>query len=232
MLEFIKKIYTNIVRISLLSIFLWFCGFILYFIVGYFQIPSSEKRTFKDDIGCCEVVLNTSFRVDSYWTDVIDRKANINYILDVKIKDEYSYSKSQLEDYLILSFLDKDGFKLFENQIKLNSLTRVVDNNNTEAFSDSDILDRYDFDKYKKIDKVVVSYNLPNIKQSSIIMKKSEILKLTEEEKIKLVSKLKENNLKISIIDDTITNTSIPKGWEEVKPEPKIDESKIIWDKK
>lgn len=232
MLEFIKKIYTNIVRISLFSIFLWFCGFILYFIVGYFQIPSSEKRTFKDDIGCCEVVLNTSFRIDSYWNDIVDRRANVNYILDVKIKDEYTYTESKLEDYLILSFLDKDGFKLFKNQIKLNSLTRVVDDNNTEAFSDSNILDRCDFDKYKKIDKVIISYNLPNIKQSSIIMKKSEILKLTEEEKIKLVNKLKENNLKISIIDDTIPNTSIPEGWEIVKPDSKINEKNITWDKK
>lgn len=232
MLEFIKKIYTNIVRISLFFIFLWFCGFVLYFIIGYFQIPSSEKKTFKDDIGCCEVVLNTSFRIDSYWNDIIDRRANINYILAVNIKDEYTYTESKLEDYLILSFLDKDGFKLFENQIKLNTLTRVGDDNTTEAFSDSDILGRYDFDKYKKINKVIVSYNLPNIKQSSILIKKSEILKFTEEERIKLANKFKESNLKVKIIDDTISNTSIPKGWEEVKPNSKIDEKDIIWDKK
>ena len=239
MLEFIKKIYINIVRISLFSIFLWFCGFILYFIVGYFQIPSSEKRTFKDDIDCCEIILDANFRVDSYWNDIIDRKGNINYILDMKIKDNFKYEyHSNNKDYLNISFLDKDGFVLLESIMPISSLIVSADNNNLDnikGFSNRAILldsdnkydnKRFDFTKYNQIKTIDISYNLQGIKKIPFSMKKSELLNLTDEEKIKLANKLRDNNEKLTVIDD------IPKGWEEVKPDSKINEKDIIWDKK
>lgn len=230
MFEFIKKIYTNIVRIFLFSIFLWFCGFILYFIVGYFKIPSSEKRTFKDDIDCCEIILDTNFKVDSFWDDIIDRKANVNYILEVKIKDNFKYEYySNNKDFLTISFLDKDGFVLFESIMPITSLTLNCDNDldNIKGFSSRGILyESFDFSKYSQIKTIDISYSLIGMKKIPFSMKKSELLNLTDEEKIKLANKLRDNNEKLTVIDD------IPKGWEEVNPDTKIDESKIIWDNK
>ena len=238
MLEFIKKIYINIVRISLFSIFLWFCGFIFYFIIGYLQIPGSEKRTFKDDIDCCEITLDTNFRADSYWNDIIDRKANINYILSVKIKDDFKYEYySDNKDYLNISFLDKDGFVLFESIMPITSLTLIADDiTNIKGFTNRGILkdnnnrydnERFDFSKYNQVKSIEISYSLAGIKNLIITMKKSELLKLSDEEKIKLANKLKENGKKLALIDDTF-----PKGGEEIKPNSGINDKDIIWDKK
>ena len=203
MFEFIKKIYTNIVRIFLFSIFLWFCGFILYFIVGYFKIPSSEKRTFKNNIDCCEITLDINSKVDNYWNDIIDRKANVNYILAMKIKDNFKYEYySDNKDNLTINFLDKDGFVLFESSIPIISMTLIADDiKDIKGFVNRGILinnnrynnERFDFNKYNQVKNIEISHSLYG-------MKKKEI--------------------------------EIPKDWEIVKPEPKIDESKIIWDKK
>lgn len=202
MFEFIKKIYINIVRISLFSILLWICGFVLYFIIGYFQIPSSEKKTFYTESDCCIVTIDTKFKTNNLWSNILDRDGNIDYILKIQLKDNYYFiNNNNYMNSFTITFSDDDGFSLFESNFNFNEITHIVNKNN-DVIGFYNAFKLFDFLKYNSSNFSFENYN--NIKKIYFTHNQSNIRKKLE----------------------------IPKGWEEVNPDTKIDESKIIWDNK
>lgn len=182
MLEFIKKIYINIVRIFLFSILLWMCGFILYFIVGYFQIPSDKKKTFSVESDCCFVKIDTKFKIDNLWNDILNRTGIINYIMTIQLKDNYYFIDNQNHiNSFTINFSDEDGFRLFESNFNFNEVSHIVNKENNvigfyNAFKLFDFLNynssNFSFINYNSIETISFSHTQSNIKRKELSIPK------------------------------------------------------------
>lgn len=157
LIRFISTIFKNILKILGAIIIFGLAFYFIYFIIGYFSLPSDKIKSYNEDSLIGKLELKTSFRAfeNDYLDSIMDRKGNIYAQILFTPKDSFSknqFPKNDITNILFI-FKDKDGFELFRTNIPYGRISTTNTDFNGKINKEVDHWDRdrFSFETYNKI---------------------------------------------------------------------------------
>lgn len=209
LIRFISATFKNIFKVIGFLIFIGILIYFIYFLIGYFSLPSEKIKNYSLDSKDGKLEIKTSFRAfdNNYHSSIMDREGNIYTQILFTPKD--AFSKNDIAAILII-FKDKDGFELFKTEIPYKRISTSGTDFNGKMVKESDSWnrDRFSFKIYSKIDSFdyiiweIVSKN--KNKQVDISTPKVE---LTQEEALQIAKErglVSQKIIKKSINDEVL----------------------------
>lgn len=157
LIRFISTIFKNIFKLFGGIIIFGLIFYFIYFLIGFFSLPSDKVKTYSLDTTVGKLEVKTSFRTfdGNYHDSIIDRKGNI--YAQVLFSPKTPPSAGDTTDILLI-FKDKDGFEIFRTSIPIGKISTMSNNNdfNGKLTKDVDTWDKeiFSFELYNKINSI------------------------------------------------------------------------------
>lgn len=158
LIRFISTIFKNIFKVIGFLILIGVSIYFIYFLVGYFSLPSDKIKSYTQDSYIGKLELKTSFRTfnDDYLDSIVGRGGNIYAQVLFTPKDTFSKNRFPKNDItkILFIFKDKDGFELFRTNIPYNMISTSDTDFNGKLVKETNEWDkeRFSFEIYNKID--------------------------------------------------------------------------------
>ncbi len=113
--------------------------------------------------------MNTYYKVEEI--DFNNKSKNQRGFIQAKIlvvlRNNFIYSDKNSNDYIIITFLDSKGFKIFSTSLKFSDMNKIVEKNqvigfiyNDKIFNDFFLYDKkyFSLNVYKSINHIEISF--------------------------------------------------------------------------
>ena len=134
-LNFVDKLSSSKYK----NIFIFISTFILFFAI-YTVIENLPDSTYKiynyNSLKQLNILMNTYYKVEEI--DFNNKSKNQRGFIQAKIlvvlRNNFIYSDKNSNDYIIITFLDSKGFKIFSTSLKFSDMNKIVEKNQVIGF--------------------------------------------------------------------------------------------------
>lgn len=144
--------------------------FLIFYVIENLSESDNKIHSYNySSLKQLNIIMNTYYKIEeidySIWGR--NKKGFIQAKILIALKKNYNYSNKNNDDYIKITFLDSNGFKLFSTSLKFSKMNKIIVKDqiigfiyNDRIFDDDILCDNkfFNYDIYKSIKHINISF--------------------------------------------------------------------------